>query len=191
MAAVRIKIDDEINEIDFSHIACAPHWLYHPAGREHYKLLAAISYQLPPKSKIADLGTQFGSSSLALSSNPEVEVASYDILSSLPDYFKKPRNTTYSIYDITKDTSMYSNCSLVFLDIDPHDGEKEQQVLDLLLARSFSGLLICDDIHLNLGMKTFWHNVQQKKLDATKYGHWSGTGIIVFNPNVIDVDMKV
>ena len=41
-----------------------------------------------------------------------------------------------------------------------------------------------DDIHLNEQMRVFWENVTDKKIDVTKYGHVTGTGIINFSKDM-------
>ena len=52
---------------------------------------------------------------------------------------------------------------------------------------NYAGMVLCDDIHISQDMKNFWNDVPLKKIDVTKYGHVTGTGIIVFDPTVVDV----
>lgn len=51
----------------------------HPFTEQWYKLLAYLSSQLPKGSKVADLGTNRGDSAIALASNPDVFVMTFDI----------------------------------------------------------------------------------------------------------------
>ena len=38
-------------------------------------------------------------------------------------------------------------------------------------------------------MQDFWEWVDLKKYDISKYGHWSGTGVIVFDETSYDVSI--
>jgi hypothetical protein len=75
------------------------------------------------------------------------------------------------------------------LDIDPHDGTTETQFLDALHTNGFRGIILCDDIKLNDGMKEFWDGIPShlKKVDLTAWGHWSGTGAVIYDPSYIDL----
>lgn len=159
------------------------------SGTEHYRLLSSISRQLPDGSKIADLGTLYGSSAVALSENPNVLIDTYDTHRLFSNERQFPSNITYyqkSCQDAIEDIS---NALVVLLDIDPHDGEAELEFIGLLKQNGFKGLLICDDIKLNDEMKSFWSDIDNtlKKVDVSEYGHWSGTGIVVFDPSTIDI----
>jgi hypothetical protein len=37
-----------------------------------------------------------------------------------------------------------------------------------------------DDINLNNPMKEFWNVITEDKYDISEYGHWSGTGLVIF-----------
>lgn len=162
-------------------------------GKEHYRMLAEISNQLPEGTNIADIGTFYGSSALALSSNPKVNVTTYDIGQFIPrDNESTPlkrSNITFKVMSGQLDIGNISKCPFVLLDIDPHDGPEETKFVQLLIDRGFRGLLACDDINLNEGMKEFWSNIPTcyKKVDVSHLAHWTGTGIVVFDPSYIDV----
>jgi hypothetical protein len=66
------------------------------------------------------------------------------------------------------------------LDID-HEYHNEIQIYHTLANRGWKGIIVCDDIHLNDPMKRFWDEVSHPKIDITKYGHGSGTGVIVMD----------
>ena len=38
-----------------------------------------------------------------------------------------------------------------------------------------------DDINLNEAMWKFWASIKQTKSEITRIGHWSGTGIVLFD----------
>jgi hypothetical protein len=37
-----------------------------------------------------------------------------------------------------------------------------------------------DDIHLNEAMINYWNSFTEEKYDLTNIGHWSGTGMVIF-----------
>ena len=154
-----------------------------PSGKEHYKLLANISMQMPDNSILADIGTSQGLSALALSLNPKVNVISYDIVdtSKFTYIMDTKDNIEFIIKDALLDINRIKTASIIMLDIDPHDGIQEKKFIDSLESVNYKGIVICDDIHLNDGMRSWWSNIKQKKMDITICGHWSGTGIIIFD----------
>lgn len=164
-------------------------------GKEIYKMLVEISHQLPNGSKIADVGTYIGASALALSSNPNVNVTTYDIVGSIPNdagYTALTRdNVVQKVISGQEDIENISNSELVVLDIDPHDGPSEVAFVKLLLDKGFKGILVCDNVKLNEGMQEFWNSIPShlKKIDVSQLAHWTGTGIVVFDPSYIDVQV--
>lgn len=164
------------------------------AGNNHHHLLAYLVEQLPDGQSVADLGTRTGASALALSSNPYVNVLTYDIENMFQDVKRttildKP-NIKFTYGNCFNHIQEYMNCALVLLDIAPHDGIQEQKMLDELIKQNFKGVLILDDIKYNDEMRNFWNSIKLKRLDVTPYGHHSGTGIVVFDPEHIDVEME-
>lgn len=165
------------------------------AGQEHYKLLASLSEQCSPHSLVVDLGTLYGSSALALASNPLVNVHTYDIVRCIPEEHAASSSLSLpNVTQIIKDgiegvADFASKTDLIVLDIDPHDGLQERCAVNALLAQGYRGIVVCDDIHLNDAMKGFWEWVPAsiRKLDVTPVGHWSGTGILVFDAASVDV----
>ena len=68
-------------------------------------------------------------------------------------------------------------------------GFKETLILQKLISLKFSGIVILDDIHhpnklINQQMKKLWNNIYLPKYDLTKYGHFSGTGLVLINYNL-------
>ncbi len=170
-------------------------YMKEPAGKEHYKLLAYISSLLKPESKIADVGTYHGASALCLSSNPQVYVTTYDIYNMIP--INVPNlltplsrsNVKMKVMSGQLDIVNISKSDFILLDIDPHDGIQETKFVELLIKNNFKGILMLDDIYVNKEMQEFWNNLPQnlKKIDVSKIGHWTGTGIVVFDENIYDV----
>jgi len=150
-------------------------------GLEHYRLLAYVSKSMPAGSRVADLGTLFGSSALALAANPDVQVITYDVTDHGVTFHLE--NVTRVIRDAVAAVDEYRTCQLILMDIGLHDGLKEQAILQSLIDAEYDGVLICDDIHLNSGMRRFWENVSLDKEDISDIGHCSGTGIIYFREN--------
>ena len=146
------------------------------AKNEHYTLLSTVSREYN-NTVLYDIGTYKGLSALALSSNQTNRVITYDI-----GYYvtiDRPSNVEFRVGDCYNDINMLSS-PLIMLDVDPHDGLFERKFVDYLMTKGYRGTVICDDIHLNDGMKTFWSSVTQEKQDYTSLGHWSGTGVIHF-----------
>lgn len=162
-------------------------------GKNHCKLLAYLSQQLPKGAKVADLGTLYGQSALSLATNPDIHVWTFDI----EDQLHKDHPT---VRDFTNVRFFNANCldyirqladfSIIFLDIAPHDGVQERKVYDALLACGFRGLLICDDIFYSPTMRVWWDTIPLKKYDVSLYGHWSGTGIVVFDSDFMDITVS-
>lgn len=154
------------------------------AGTEAYALYAHYSLQLPKGSKIADLGTLQGLSALALAYNDDVQVLSYDI-DLRKNIVKKP-NITFIEANCFDKLDEIMQCDLILVDVDPHDGLQEMQMLSELMNRGYKGKVLWDDIHLNPGMRAFWQTavaLQAKErvvTDLTTLGHHSGTGLIEF-----------
>jgi hypothetical protein len=141
-----------------------------------------------------DLGTLKGRSAVALSYNENNNVISYDICNHIknnshPIYSKK--NIKFKLKNILTDLNedFIKNVKIVMIDID-HYETIEQIIIDRLKKLNFSGLIILDDTtnhpdtFINQCMNRLWNNIQDIKYDFTKYGHVSGTGIIVMNDDI-------
>jgi len=170
------------------------------AGEEHYKLLSFLAKQVAQTKTtcvVADIGTLYGCSALAFAlAHPSVKVTTYDINNVIPN--AQNIKTISSIPNITRkymsaqiDLENISKSDIVLLDIDPNEGEEEAKIVNKLKEYGFKGLLVVDDINLNDKMKHFWNAVKLPKYDVTKVGHWTGTGIIVFDDNTLDVSLQI
>ena len=84
------------------------------------------------------------------------------------------------------------NCGyqiVTMIDID-HLEVVERKILQRLQQLKFSGLVLMDDITnhpdpvVKESMSRVWRSIKDTKYDVTKYGHWSGTGIVVMNSDI-------
>jgi len=164
------------------------------SGQQEYRLYSYLTTFFN-NITILDIGTYTGRSAIALSYNETNKVISYNIVDQIGDnnhkiYSKK--NITFKVKDVLEDLNeeFIKNVKIVMIDID-HNGFTEKIIIDRLKELNFSGLIILDDITklpdpvLNERMANLWNGIHDRKYDVTKYGHWSGTGIVVMNDNTI------
>lgn len=204
---ILIKINDEVKNENLEDMYEYIEWskeMYdffkEQAGKEHYKLISFIAKQFPDGSVFVDVGTAHGHSAIALTSNNKSKVITYDLI----DRFIRENPTPYkkTIKNHPRIDFRVKNCleakefdevkksPLIFLDVDPHDGNQERIIVNMLKMADYKGVILCDDIHLNEGMRKWWNNEIPngiKKMDLTKYGHWSGTGALIFDTSFIDI----
>ena len=167
------KYSDKLINYELDH---NPYYFHMESGKEHYRLLMYVS-TLYNDEVIFDVGTNKCMSALALSYNKSNRVKTYDIVKLLPEN-PNVDNIEYILGDSTKDLDL-EKCPVIFLDVD-HDGLYEDIFYEHLKNINWKGILILDDIHLNEPMKKFWNRIEEKKYDITNIGHWSGTGLVVF-----------
>jgi hypothetical protein len=199
MSAPKIfEINRDVDDMDLS--LQLPYTNWHPftryfslgMGQEHYKLLAFLSKQCDKGDVIYDIGTHVGFSALALAYNRNVHVTTYDLVNHIQTNqitAKDWANIHFKIADCTQpgEIESFAKASIIFLDVDPHDGIQEPHIFQAIQNAGFRGLMLVDDIHLNEGMKKFWEWIPLKKYDITNYGHFSGTGVVVFDESAYDV----
>ncbi len=178
-----------------------------PSGKEHYKLLSHISTFFN-NAIILDIGSHRGASATALSYNSSNKIYSFDIEDRIVEYQDSPKsieNINFHIMNIFENLedpkwkNLILDSSLIFLDIDPHEGNLEYQFYLWLERNNYQGIIIFDDIHYFQGMKdNLWNKIDSsKREDITHLGHWSGTGIVQFNKkfsfeeNVINAKSKL
>jgi predicted O-methyltransferase YrrM len=163
-----------------------------PPGKEHYRLLSYLSTQFTGEN-ILDIGTSDGHSALALSYNKLNKVHSFDIVNLInSEKVQSLSNVNYYLENLwdaairTKCTEFIKSCPLIFLDVDPHEGDMEIDFYRFLKSINYQGMMVCDDVHHFEGMRNkFWSKIpSEEKYDLTKYGHWSGTGLICFNTEI-------
>jgi hypothetical protein len=110
-------------------------------------------------------------------------VQSFDISAAVNP--KPHRNVTYNVQNIfdNGDTlKLILSSPFISLDVD-HLGTVERQFLAFLMINQYKGILYLDDIHTDRfpEMEPFWNEIPIKKVDVTKYGHCSGSGLVLFN----------
>lgn len=157
---------------------------------EHYRLLATLSTFVAPGKKIIDIGTCYGDSALALSYNGNY-VDSFDVTDmvggrSLPDTIN--RNQA-NLFDSTVRESYREallSSGLILIDIAPHAGTQELELVQWLQQNGYAGLIVLDDIWWYKEMRdNLWYRIEpQFRTDATSFGHWSGSGIVSFSGRV-------
>lgn len=160
-----------------------------PSGEQEYKLYSYITTQFDDIT-ILDIGTHLGTSAISLSHNEKNKVISFDIVDHIKDSNHKiyqKKNIEFKIEDVLNylNEENIENIKIVLIDIN-HMGYKETLILKKLISLKFSGIVILDDIHhpnklINLQMKKLWNNINLPKYDLTKYGHFSGTGLVLIN----------
>jgi hypothetical protein len=161
------------------------------SGIEPYRLLNYFA-SIINNSIIIDLGTSNGASAIALSHNKTNHVYSFDILDRTQISYIQNNNVFEQVshflnvdFIVTEKFIKYKDLilksKLIYLDID-HSGEIEKQLLDMLVKENYKGYVILDDIHEFPGLTKIWQSQYPncKKIDLTKYGHWSGTGLLDF-----------
>lgn len=162
-----------------------------PSGHESYRLLSYIS-SLFNQSIIIDLGTSNGASALALSNNLTNYVVSFDIQDRTHTIFNQGDNNLPLYkgnidYIVTNNFTKYLNLliqsPLIYLDI-AHDGIWEKRLIDLLKENNYKGILIMDDIHDFPELLKIWNEISIPKFDITKYGHYSGFGLVDFSEKI-------
>jgi len=149
---------------------------------EHYRLLTYLARQYNGIT-IIDAGTHTGLSCLSLVQNEKNSIISYDIVDKNIDFLKPYNNVELKTLDINmEDADIIKSAEIILLDIDPHDGEQEKRFTNLLNEISYEGYVLCDDIHLNGGMRDWWGGITDiEKYDITEIGHGSGTGLLCYN----------
>lgn len=162
-------------------------------GKEHYRLLAAASTLLH-HTYILDLGTYKGNSAVALSYNPTNKVYSYDIhdFTGGNDKIRTKGNIEFKIqnYFDSKFREEQINkkfileCPLILIDIDPHEGHLELDLVNWLIANNYKGKCLFDDVFLGAMNSNFTRHVVSnpkiKCVDLTSLGHYTGTLLISF-----------
>ena len=149
------------------------------AGIEHYKLIAYISTMFD-NSNLIDVGTYKGNSALAMSYNSSNKVHSFD-LKDFIDLHGLPVNLTHYIDNVLNENYKDLILTSPFILLDTfHDGTFEKQFHSYLKENNYIGYLLLDDIKLNNEMKEYWNWIEEEKYDVSDFGHWSGTGLVIF-----------
>lgn len=153
---------------------------------QHYRLLAYLSNLLAPSETIIDIGTHLGDSAVALSYGGR-DVLTFDVVEKIGDR-ALPTNVRRHTVDLTQaDTrqqlrNTLLSSALIFIDIDPHEGTREYELIEWLRTNCYAGIMVLDDIWYFDGTREkLWRRIApEQKIDVTAIGHWAGTGIVSF-----------
>jgi len=186
-----IKINkDDVRLLDVSaleSVAINPNdWL--SAGQSEYRLYAYLSTFFN-ESYILDVGTRTGGSAVALSHNPTNQVISYDLVEQGASSGIAKENITFKIQDFRDDETLeWDKVSIIMIDVDPHDGVQEVEMMEFLKEKGWSGIILLDDIGPGWPeVQDMWDAIEEPKIDVTDVGHMSGTGLVNFgSKHVID-----
>jgi len=155
-----------------------------------YKLYAYLS-NLFNDILIIDVGTFVGNSALAFANNERNRVITFDINDHIKNKDHKiysKNNIQFKLDNFMKYEDLIKTSSMMLIDISPHNGINEQEILDFLAEVEYKGLLIFDDIAYFKGMISFWNNIKFKKYNISSVGHWSGTGIVdIYNNHNVKI----
>ena len=163
------------------------------SGKQEYRLYSYLTTFFD-NCTILDIGTFDGRSAVALSHNETNNVISYDIedkINSPGHRIYSKSNIVFKIKNVLDDLTeeLVSQCKIVLIDID-HYETIESQIIARLKELNFSGIILLDDTtnhpepHINICMNRLWNSIKETKYDFTKYGHFSGTGLVVMNSNI-------
>jgi hypothetical protein len=169
-----------------------------PPGDQEYRLYSYLSTFFD-HCLILDIGTLNGRSAVALSHNDNNTVISYNLIDQIQSpghpIYTKP-NLLFRVKDVLDDLTpaKVQKLKIVAIDID-HYGDTEQKIIDRLKELNFSGIILLDDIHhpqpeLRAAMAKLWKAQPYPKYDVSMYGHWSGTGLILMNADVISIVLE-
>ena len=164
---------------------------------EHYRLLGAIVDVMRPAAVI-EIGTYQGLSALSLKKflPPNGEMTTFDVVpwTQIGDTCLRMEDfadgrLTQKICDLAnpdvfkQSHELLASSQLIFLD-GPKDGFFEKQFLKHLSEMNTIApkVLVFDDIR-TWNMLTIWREIAFPKLDLTSFGHWTGTGLVDWNPN--------
>jgi hypothetical protein len=166
-------------------------WFYAKSGVEHHRLLAYLSTMFEGRT-LVDIGTHQGDSALALAYNEANRVLSFDVVDKIPTRRRRRKNIAYHLANLFdpatrekwKKELLGSAC--VFVDVDPHEGVHELDLVSWLRDNAYRGIIVLDDIWYFKPMRDrLWYRIEdQHKLDVTHVGHWSGTGIVSFGEKI-------
>lgn len=168
---------DTINALDLSQCKARAPYFDHFCGHEHYRLLCYLS-TLYNDALFVDIGTSEGDSALALGYNTANRVISFDIEWRI---FNPIPNCLYLLEDFHDHLPAILNSEIILYDI-PHEKERFVPWCEMLKKSGWDGFLILDDFTFDPIKNAEWNRLTDfVKLDVTKYGHFSGTGIVNFS----------
>lgn len=160
----------------------------------HYQFLPALADEVGAKT-VVEVGTFQGASALAFrEAGLRPSVVTFDVLpwAEIPGTLLSSHDfsegLTQQIGDLSdpdvfaQHSDILASADLIFVD-GPKDGRFEYEFLPKLLGlrRAHRQLLVLDDVKVN-PMLNLWHQFPLPKIDASSFGHWSGTGLSFLEP---------
>ena len=134
----------------------------------YYRLFGYLS-TLFNDSTFVELGTRRGHAAASLAFNSSNTVHTYDNQTfdieahNGSTVFDKMKNINYhvlpsintttplgNILDKPEHVEIILNSDLIFVDVDPHSGEHEQQFFDFLIDNDYKGITLWDDVKVHL-----------------------------------------
>ena len=165
----------------------------------HYRFLAGLADELAAAA-VVEVGTYTGASALTFASRDTVRsVVTYDVVpwrqidhsmfdeNDFVDFGGAIEQRIADLQDASvfaREAATLARADLIFVD-GPKDGVFERGFLELLLGtpRARRQCLVVDDVKVNT-MVDIWQRFPVAKIDASSVGHWSGTGLVVLDPNI-------
>jgi hypothetical protein len=161
----------------------------HPEKTD-YALLTYLTTLFSHKTIII-LGTHPEEIANQLSKNPTNTVIPFSPISFSPtkENVKNPIIIIDSFLPLLDDPTHKQtilDSALIYIDIHPHEGTEEYKIYTILRESGYCGIILYDDIwHFKTMRDHFWYKIpQHHKYDLTEYGHWSGSGLVYFNPTI-------
>jgi predicted O-methyltransferase YrrM len=194
LAAIQHARVEDLGEIS-RRITGTPRWPDRWPG-EHYKLLVGLVKALAPQ-VVIEIGTYQGLSALALAKRlpPGGVVHTFDVLPwrdvpgcVLTDQDLAGGGIVTHVADLTRaevfeqHRPLVESAGLLFVDA-AKDGTMERVLLERFESARFHAppIVAFDDVRL-WNMLRIWREVARPKLDLTSFGHWSGTGLVDWQP---------
>lgn len=163
---------------------------------EHYRLLAGLAAHLRPET-VVEIGTETGLSALCLLKYlpPHGSLTTFDLVPwqeidgtyLVPGDFADGR-LRQELIDLAvpeafaQHAALFAQADFIFVD-GPKDGRFEPALAARLDTVEFTRppYVLFDDIR-DLNMLRFWRELRKPKLDISSFGHWTGTGLVRWEP---------
>lgn len=191
----RFQSKRELPAID---LLLASGWSANQWPGEHYRLLSSLCRVLKAKN-VVEIGTFWGAGSLALRDGvgPDGRVTTFDVIPwhGFPETILLDSDFGRGLCQIVGDLqdpavfeqhrSIFEGADVIFMDA-AKDGVMERVFLAQFARCCFKphALLVVDDIRL-WNMLDIWDEIRLPKLDMTCFGHYTGTGLVKLNSEVI------
>jgi hypothetical protein len=158
-------------------------------GKENHRLLSYFS-TLFDDSIIMHIGDS-SSATTALSFNKKNKVLWFDFKNENKNSLEE--NVIYNTDNLFDDEIqeqykvLILNTRFIYLSVAPHIGTIEYIFYEYLKKINYGGFIIFDEIWYHKEMRNnFWYKIPYEyRYDLTHLGHWTGTGVVTFNPKIV------